>query len=121
MKKFIMTFFLSVLALSLSGQTKTTSKTTSSKTSVSVEKTNKKYVYTSYFEASKTNAAKSIIISNLGTPNEDNTPLARWTRKGVIAKVWNGKIQIIMEYSMTPKAMIIKVEKMADEISKVIN
>lgn len=120
MKKNITVLILSLIALSLSGQTTSVSKTTSSKTSVSVDKSNEKFLYTSYFDSVKTDVAKSIIVKDLGTPKESSRRMAMWKEKGVLVSIMDGKAQIEMDYNKADKAMISKVEKMADEISKSI-
>lgn len=111
---------LSMLALSLSGQTSSVSQTSSSKTSVTVDKSNKGYFYTSYFDAAKTNAAKAIIIKNLGAPSEDNMRVALWKQKGINVSIRQGTVKIEMYYNKAGQALISKVEKMADVISKTI-
>lgn len=121
LKKNITMLALLLFVLSVSGQAKTVSMTTSSKTSVSIDKSDKKYLYTSYSDPAQTAAAKAIIIRNLGTPNEDSKRITLWKQKGINASISGGKIHIEMYYDKADKAMISKVEKMADEISKSIN
>lgn len=118
MKKNVTMLVLSMLALSLSGQTSSVSQTSSSKTSIAVDKSNERYFYTSHFDAAKTNTAKTIIIKNLGAPNDDNMHVAFWKQKGINASISQGIVKIEIYYDKADQALISKVERMADVISK---
>ncbi|MNK70027.1 hypothetical protein D3C87_894380 [compost metagenome] len=120
MKKNITVLALSIFALSLSGQTSSVSNTTFSKTSISLNKTDDKYLYISYFDSVKTCAAKEIIAKNLGRPKQDNGTMAVWEEKGMNASVRHGKVKIEMYYGKADGALMQKVEKMAHAISKTI-
>ncbi|MNT15478.1 hypothetical protein D3C72_1505320 [compost metagenome] len=120
MKKNITVLALSIFALSLSGQTSSVSNTTFSKTSISLNKTDDKYLYISYFDSVKTCAAKEIIAKNLGRPKQDNGIMAVWEEKGMTASVRHGKVKIDMYYGKADGALMQKVEKMAHAISKTI-
>ncbi|WP_159474694.1 hypothetical protein [Chryseobacterium sp. 18068] len=109
-----------MLFLPLSGQTSSVSNATTSKMSVSVEKSNEKFLFTSYFDSLKTVEAKASIITNLGRPKEDNSRMTLWEEKGINVIVRRGKVRIEMYYESANRTMIPKVEKLADEISKII-
>lgn len=87
---------------------------------MSLSKGNDKYLYTSHFDSLKTVAAKAIITKNLGRPKEDNDRIEIWDEKGISVRVRQGKVQIEMYDDKADKALISKVEKMADEIQKTL-
>lgn len=121
MKRIITMLVLSMFASTLSGQTSSVSKTNSSKTSISVNKGDNKYLYTSHFDSVKTAAAKAIIVKNLGRPKEDNGQIALWEENGYSVSVRQGKVKIEVYFDKVDKSLISKVEKMADEISGTIS
>ncbi|MDH6210435.1 hypothetical protein M2254_002019 [Chryseobacterium sp. BIGb0186] len=120
MKKNSTILVLSMLFLPLYGQTSSVSNATTSKMSVSVEKSNEKFLFTSYFDPLKTVEAKASIITNLGRPKEDSSGMTLWEEKGINVIVRRGKVRIEMYYESANRTMIPKVEKLADEISKII-
>ena len=121
MKKLAFTIGLALSTMSALAQTSTTSVSSSrSSISVSVSNTKVKYSYSASFDKEKSDDVRDLLIKILGKAREESTRTSYWESKGYAVELRKGKVEIEVNKELVTKSLLVKLEDLGVQISKVL-